>query len=118
MKKLVVALAFVLAQIFSVSVNAENNPTAKQVSTIAYSADTEVFYFWLDGYTITSSVSDCSDITKFGIVTTSTADAQLVAVIKMAFLSGKSVKVYWNKQDCTGTGTSGSTEPYYIKVYQ
>ena len=33
---------------------ANNNPTAKSVTTIAYSSDSHVFYFYLDGYTVPS----------------------------------------------------------------
>ncbi|MBL4686721.1 MAG: hypothetical protein JKY37_19140 [Nannocystaceae bacterium] len=43
-----------------------------------------------------------------------TKNEALVAQVRMAFLSGKPVRVYWQPGACAGS----SPAPHYIKIYK
>ena len=86
---------------------------ATGVTTISYSAVSGNFYFWLDEFTLGAGDSSCATSAKFGIPVNATS-TPLIDQVKMAFLSGKQVKVTWNTGACTG----GGMRPHYVKVYR
>lgn len=114
MKK--VALAAVILFTLSAPVQAatvHETPSATGVTTISYSSSSSNFYFWLDGIQPSGLSTNCLNTTKFGIPVKKSTD-ELIAQVKMAFLSGKQVKVSWKSTGCAG----GAPTPFYIKVYR
>ena len=83
------------------------------VETVAYSSASGNFYFWLDGFEVSSSDSTCDNGTKFGVSSNDQND-ELIAQVKMAFLSGRKINVYWDSGTCVG----GAPGPHYIKTYR
>lgn len=86
---------------------------AAAVSTLAYSSSSEIFYFWLDGEAVPRSESSCDNTSKFAIRVVPPNEG-LISQVKMAFLSGKQINVYWDWENCAGSAIS----PHYIKVYR
>jgi len=86
---------------------------ATGVTEISYSSNSENFYFWLDEFDWTDTGSICIVHEKFGVRVEPT-NAPLIDQVKMAFLSGKQIKVTWNTGACTG----GGVRPHYIKIYR
>ena len=114
MKQAAVAALILLG--FSARAYAGSPPTsphAMGVTTVSYSSESENFYFWLDGPNPDKSQTNCSNPEKFG-VPVEPENEELIAQVKMAFLSGKQVKVSWYDDECAG----GAPLPFYIKTYR
>ena len=100
----------------SVPMPPETTPHATGVERVAYSSASEIFYFWLDGITVDPGQSDCEDpdrLDRFAI-RDEPQNEELIAQIKMAFLSGKQLNATWDRGTCAG----GAVAPHYIKLYR
>lgn len=71
------------------------SPYTMGVRTISYSSNSKNFYFWLDD---PPPETDCEIRDKFGISVDPKND-ELIAQVKMAFFSGKQVKVSWTTRE-------------------
>jgi hypothetical protein len=65
----------------------------------------------MDGPSTSNATSACPNGSKFGLPATA-ENEELIAMVKMAFLSGKTVRVQWRFLDCTGS----APRPHYLKL--
>lgn len=113
MARIIPTLAATAVLAFASLAQAGDTNTSYAVETIAYSASSENFYFWLDGYTVPSQSTACGNGTKFGIHVNA-ANEELIEQVEMAFLSGRKMKIYWPYDVCVG----GAPGPHYVKLYR
>lgn len=102
-----------LLLVFGVSAALAGNtgPVHVPVSTIGATTGSGYFSFWLEEPTKTTG---CGDGNKFSIKIDATNAKEIIDIVKMAFLSGHPVRVWWN--GCTHANSAGL--PTYVKIYR
>ncbi len=115
-KRCLLSLAFVFALSTAQEASAATGDTGavhRTVDTVAVSNNSGYFTFWLAAGV---GGSGCQINDRFSIKLNDPNAQHVMDIIKMAFLSGHPVRVWWD--GCSGSGTSGAPRPNYIKIYR